>query len=68
MPWIRRATAIVTALAALAALATAPEATTESLEVPQVSDARQDGRGADATERGQNVQRADRSGAERGER
>jgi hypothetical protein len=42
MPWIRRITAIVTALAALAALATAPDATSESFRFAQAGDVRQE--------------------------
>lgn len=72
MPWIRQVTAIVTALAALAALATAPEVAKESLGPAAAGDAWEEERGAEPTEHGQKVERGERSGpserVERGER
>lgn len=63
MPWIRRMTAVVTALAALAALATAPESTREPPGLAQVGDARQEDGGANPDERGQKIERVERSGS-----
>jgi hypothetical protein len=61
-------TAVIIALGALAAFFTLPQARSESVRLAQVGDVRQEDRSADSTERKQKVERADRSGAERGER